>query len=54
MRTPLTPERIAELNKFQLQKQFALIRTGMLLGLIPWRNKITITSKVRKLKQENE
>ena len=52
MRTKLTPERIAELDKFQLNKQFDLIRIGMVLGLIPWSNRITITLRVRKLKTE--
>lgn len=52
MRNKLTPERIAELDKFQLGKQFDLIRTGMVLGLIPWSNRITITRRVRKLKTE--
>jgi len=52
MRTKLTPERIAELDKFQLNKQFDLIRIGMVLGLIPWSNRITITRRVRKLKTE--
>ena len=52
MRTKLTPERIAELDKFQLNKQFDLIRFGMLAGIIPWQNRIIITRKVRKLKTE--
>jgi hypothetical protein len=52
MRTKLTPERIAELDKFQLNKTFELIRFGMLVGIIPWQNRITITRKVRRLKSE--
>jgi hypothetical protein len=52
VRNKLTPERIAELDKFQLNKQFELIRFGMLAGIIPWQNRITITRKVRKLKTE--
>ncbi len=51
-RLPLTAERIAELDKFQMQKTFDLIRFGMLTGVIPWSNKITITRKVRRLKSE--
>jgi hypothetical protein len=52
VRNKLTPERIAELDKFQLNKQFDLIRFGMLAGIIPWQNRIIITRKVRKLKTE--
>lgn len=52
MRNKLTPERIAELDKFQLNKTFELIRFGMLAGIIPWQNRITITRKVRRLKSE--
>jgi hypothetical protein len=52
MRTKLTPERIAELDRYQLNREFGLIRVGMLLGLIPWTNRITITRQVRKLKTE--
>ena len=50
MRTKLTPEQITELDKYQTRKIFDLIRVGMVLGLIPWSNRITITRRVRKLK----
>jgi hypothetical protein len=52
MRTKLTPEQITELDRYQTRKTFDLIRVGMVLGLVPWSNKITITRKVRKLKTE--
>lgn len=52
MRTKLTPEQITELDKHQTRKTFDFIRIGMLLGIIPWTNTITITRKVRKLKTE--
>ena len=52
MRTKLTPEQITELDKYQTRKIFDLIRVGMVLGLIPWSNRITITRRVRKLKTE--
>jgi hypothetical protein len=52
MRTKLTPEQITELHKYQTRKTFEFIRVGMVLGIIPWANKITISSRVRKLKTE--
>jgi hypothetical protein len=52
VRTKLTPERVAELDRYQLHREFDLIRIGMVLGLVPWSNRITITRLVRKLKTE--
>jgi hypothetical protein len=52
MRTKLTPQKIAELDRYQLARTFDFIRIGMVLGLIPWTNTITISRKVRKLKTE--
>ncbi len=51
-RTPITLERIAELDKFQQGKDTELVIIGMRLGLIPWGTKITIRGKVRKLKSD--
>ena len=51
-RTPITLERIAELDKFQQGKDTELVIIGMRLGLISWETKITIRGKVRKLKSD--
>ena len=51
-RTPITLERLAELDKFQQGKDTELVVIGMRLGLISYETKITIRGKVRKLKSE--
>jgi hypothetical protein len=52
LRQKLSPERIAELDRFQMQKTFELIRFGMRAGVIPFSNKIVIRRMVRKHKSE--
>lgn len=51
-RTPITLERLAELDKFQQGKDTELVVIGMRLGLISYETKITIRGKVRKLKSD--
>jgi hypothetical protein len=48
----LTPERIAELDKFQTQKLYELLYLAMAAGLIPVDHNLRLSRRVRVLKTD--
>ncbi len=52
MRTKLTPEQIAELDKFQTRKLYELVYLAMAAGLIPFQPNLRLSRRVRVLKKQ--
>jgi hypothetical protein len=52
MRKKLTPERIAELDKFQTLKLYELLYLAMAAGLIPVDHNLRLSRRVRVLKTD--
>lgn len=53
MRTKLTADRIAELDKFAIRKEYEFVWTGMAMGVIPFDPKFRVRRMVRVKKSGN-